>query len=565
MESRRKKVPNYINREYAPFLDVTGKELSGNVGRIADWMCKPSRLDAEYSALITKENIDNKFVEWWGLADTGEFTRTQLLERWFNLLRDDKIYGVKTSLYSHSASPVGKLTDDSIPLGICTPSTETVRGTDNFCKEKAFWTVEVNYEIGTDGEIEIKAVDNIHEEYSRDGGPGMVGVAQKSAYYYVSDDGTHNILKYSLKKHTHFKLLPEARSLPKNKKRPFVVHAKYMGGIGKDGLPTSASGLAAMIYTYSHNSQISIWRKRGANYSGISSVDVKFREMMFRLKYARKGNSDIMSGCCNYYYTYRPAIAETDVNRVILNVANANNLVVGSWVNVGTTERGYGNVLNNVRIKSIKPITIEGQEYRAVYLDTETLISPTVEWYIATIPWGSGSCDNVLGVDGSPNNTNGKYPFIIQGLESQIGAYVVLADVIASNVYENGIDTLTPKICRQAKNIASSPNGNYYDALSYSVKQEKVQWHYIQDIIDENEVITPKTLDGGAGSTTGYQCGVYINAESAYREWLVWALLYDGSMCGLACSAVSNGLGSSYWTIAAGAPGSGATRGEWAE
>lgn len=558
-------MPNYIEKEYAPLLDTTGQDMASNLTRIADQMTSPKRLDAEYGAKVTKENIDNMFVEWWMLADDGSYTKTQLLERWFNLLRDDKVFGVKTYNFADSASSNGELTDDSIPLGVCTPSTETVKGKDNFCKEKAFWTVEVNYEIGDDGEIVITAVDNIHPEFSREGGPGMVGVAQKSAYYYEYNDGTFNILKYSLKKHTGFKLLPEAKSLTPGVKRAFVVHAKYLGGIGADGKPTSASNLPPMIYDYSHNSQISVWRQRGANYSGISSVDVKFREMMFRLKYAKKGNSSTMVGCVNYYLEYKPAIAETDVNRVILKQAEASNLVVGSWVNVGKTSRGSGNDLKAVKIKSIKTVSIEGTQYSAVYLDTKKLISPTTEWFISTIPWGSGSCDHVLGVDGSINNTNGKYPFIIQGLESQIGAYVVLADTIASEVYADGVNTITPKVCKKASNISTSPTENYQNATPFMIKGTTANWHYIQDIIDWDDIITPKEVDGNAGSTTGYQCAIYSPIVSGNYAWYVWAYLSHGSPCGLACSAVNFGLGGAWWLIASGASGSGANRGEWPE
>ncbi len=539
-------------------------ETNKQVNTVTDEMlvAQATILDNYYSSIVTKDNIDGMFVEWWGKASKiGAYNYTSLLERWFDLLTDNKIFGVKTPNFATSQAYTGELTDDSVDLGICTPSTETVKGTDNFCKEKAFWFVEVNYEIADDnGEIIINAVDKVNTNYSRSGELGMVGCAQKSCYYQEYNDGSYEYLKYSVLKYDGFKLMPECVALD-GSKRPFMVHAKYPGGM-KDGKPTSATGLGPMIYDISHNSQITKWRTRGTRYAGMSTCDNAFREKMFRLKYAKKGNSATMQGCTSYYLDYTPAIAETDVTRIVLTTAQAGNLVEGSWVSVGTASRSSSNVLPTVKIKEIKTETINETSYGVVYLDTTTKISPTTSWHIATIPWGSGSCDNVLGVDGSPNNTNGKYPFIIQGLETQNGAYVVLADVISNEVYDAtaGTNTVTPKICKDATKITTSPTANYEDGTP-SVVDSLATWAYIQDI-NEGEVLSPKKVAGGASSSNGYQCAVYVPKSSGNYEWRVWADLGDGSHCGLAAAFLVSGLSLAGWNIACGACGSGANRGE---
>lgn len=541
-------------------LDSTGQEMVENLKDIANSLSNGGALDQRINSQITNENINSKFYEWWGLADDGSQTPTELLERWFNLLKDEKIYGVKTYNFEDSVSSNGELTDDSIALGICTPSTETTKGTDNFITERAFWCVEVNYEIDSNGEIEIKAVDGIHDSFTRDGSNGMVGVAQKSAYIYEANDGTYNILKYSLKKHSGFKLLPECVSTS-NTKRAFMVHAKYMAGVDSNGLLTSASGLAPCNYTYSHNSQISLWRQRGDNYSGTSMCDIKFREIMFRLKYAKKGNSSTMSGCISYYLDYTPAIAEENVTRVILTTSQASNLVVGSWVSVGTAERSSANVLKAVKIKGIKSVTIDGTSYSAIYLDTDTLISPTTSWHIATIPWGSGSCDNVQGVDGSPNLTNGKYPFVIQGLECQIGGWLVLADTIASGVYADGVLDVTPKLVRLAKNISTDITSNYYDGETFEIEGTSGNWYYIQDLI-QGDVVAPRKVGGSANSGNGTQSAIYVQGNNFTNEWLCFGDLGNGGFCGLSCATLNDWLGHATWNIVVGACGSGANRGE---
>ena len=73
------------------------------------------------------------FVEWWHCVDNGSLSRTELLSRWFNLLRSEKTFGVKTYEFNNSVTADGELTDDSIELGVCVPSTNTVK-VDNWVK-----------------------------------------------------------------------------------------------------------------------------------------------------------------------------------------------------------------------------------------------------------------------------------------------------------------------------------------------------------------------------------------------------------------------------------------------
>lgn len=60
--------------------------------------------DSFYAANVTPENIDDMFVSWWHGADDGNYTKTQLLARWFNLLQSDKTFGVKFYDFATSAA-----------------------------------------------------------------------------------------------------------------------------------------------------------------------------------------------------------------------------------------------------------------------------------------------------------------------------------------------------------------------------------------------------------------------------------------------------------------------------
>ena len=552
---------------------LTAAQLAGTSGAAI--------YDAFYAAGVTPENIDDMFVSWWHGADDGQYTKTQLLARWFNLLNSDKTFGTKFYNFGTSQTTQGELCDDSAEIGVTTPSTNTVKGKDPLHQQFAFWTVEVEYEIDANGEIEIKSVAKVDSSFNRGGTNGMVGVAQKTGWLSITNDSVNWWVRYRTAQAPGYVPIAEGVSPVDNKPRAFVVHAKYMGGKGTDGKPTSASGLAPLNYSWSHNSQIAEWRKRGANYAGISICDIFFRILMFWLKYAKKGNSGTMEGCTSYNFQYKCAVAETGVTRVLLTEAQAKNLLVGSSVIVGdvgsgtSTDRGVASMYKcakNVRILSIVSTVVEETTYYAVNLETDTAFDTTTDTYISTMPWWSGSCDDVLGVDGSPTScTNGKEPLIIQGLESQIGAYAVVADIIDTITVSEDSTTMTinPATVRLAKNIAQSKSANYVDTNKPLTipKPANWAWHFIGDLAYDRahpEFTLPSIVDNGANSGNGFKSAVYVPSSGGVFEWLSWSALDDYSACGLACAILCNGLGFAHWYLAAGAPGSGANRGEWA-
>lgn len=541
---------------------LTAAQLAGTSGAAI--------YDAFYAAGVTPENIDDMFVSWWHGADDGQYTKTQLLARWFNLLNSDKTFGTKFYNFGTSQTTQGELCDDSAEIGVTTPSTNTVKGNDPLHQQFAFWTVEVEYEIDANGEIEIKSVAKVDSSFNRGGTNGMVGVAQKTGWLSITNDSVNWWVRYRTAQAPGYVPIAEGVSPVDNKPRAFVVHAKYMGGKGADGKPTSASGLAPLNYTWSHNSQIAEWRKRGANYAGISICDIFFRILMFWLKYAKKGNSGTMEGCTSYNFQYKCAVAETGVTRVLLTEAQAKNLLVGSSVIVGdvgsgtSTDRYVASMYKcakNVRILSIVSTVVEETTYYAVNLETDTAFDTTTDTYISTMPWWSGSCDDVLGVDGSPTScTNGKEPFIIQGLESQIGAYAVVADIIDTITVSDDSTTMTinPATVRLAKNIAQSKSANYVDTNKPLTipKPANWAWHFIGDLAYDKahpEFTLPSIIDNGANSGNGFKSAVSVPSSGGVYEWLSWSNLNDYSNCGLACANLNNGLGNANWNIAAGA------------
>ena len=71
------------------------------------------------------------------------------------------------------------------------------------------------------------------------------------------------------------------------------------------------------------------------------------------------------------------------------------------------------------------------------------------------MPWRSGATDEVAGSDGSPNsNTSGKDPYKIQGIETCIGAYEVLGNVVMDIVFgADGNPTRDVYVCEDASTL----------------------------------------------------------------------------------------------------------------
>lgn len=184
------------------------------------------------------------------------------------------------------------------------------------------------------------------------------------------------------------------------------------------------------------------------------------------------------------------------------------------------------------------------------------------------IAWRSGSCDNVLGVDGSPTNcTSGKEPFIIQGIECMVGAYEVYADAIFKLESADGVFKITPWICKKASEITNNAIGSAYKALSYSLTPPtSAGWRYISSMGFDPAHPCANFPDGlDANSNTGHRAGFYSeNATNALREWQAVGHLWRGTDAALGCASSSLGLGDAWWTVSGRACGTAGNRGEFA-
>lgn len=477
--------------------------------------------------------------------------------KYWDAYRDGKIYTTEFYTYETSPSPTGAKKDSNIGL-VAEPSTNLLAGRDDYSNIGLFKPVEVNAYVDANDDYHITAIKG-DGRFKRDGTNGDVYIMNMLGYIKRFDTPTTWGYSYSDTLHAGFNVLPEAVK-PDGTVRPFLLHAKYIAGVGSDGKLASISGVNPEFNSMSHDGQITKFKVKGEQYSGKTTHDDFWMKLMLFLKYATTNSEAVMKGCISYYLQYQPSIYESGVSRVVLTNAQANALVVGSRVSIGnysggtkTDDRGSAlvhNVANRVKITSITALP-DGLN-SAVNVDAPAF-DTNATTTITTVPWGSGACDSVLGNDGSPiSNTSGKEPLIINGIETMVGGYEVIQNLM---IYNDNTDPLDYKVkvytCYDAKLYkAGSPSADY-KLLSVLMAQTNNAWQYISKLgVDPNHPTALIPVAATASSTTGFADGIYTNAPTTgYRVWLSLGDLSYGSLCGFFCVVGDSGLGNSYWSI----------------
>lgn len=519
------------------------------------------------AAATSKAEVDALFAEWWKIQYNPDlYTKSEMLERWFgNVLVDTRVHGTTTPRYSKSTSMIGELTDDSAGL-TCTPSTESTAGSDPFAHLPQFWCLEVAAEKKADGSHEIFYVEHIDDTAKVRGGEHLCWVLQKNTYKREWQDKDYKYLKTRCTPAPGYKRWKEGTDRT-GKVHEYMAHPKYYAGIDADGGITCGTGLKPANRT-SHQTGVTRWRGRGAQYSGASGSLVKFLDAMMRLKYGRKGNSGKIEGCTNYNYQYTVAVSETGVERVILTKEQAANLLVGSAVMLGIQSGSDRNTASNYSIfdgkliTAIETVTIETKEYSAVYVDNggKTFDTTAGSTYLSTSPYYSGWNDNVLGRDGSRYSpTSGKEPGMIQGVEFMNGSYLIVSDELWQwSTDTDGNYNFDCFKCYDQSKVGSAINENYEQItgahLVYPAGTGGA-WTYITDNIIDDDVLWPEaTTATGSGVGVGAGFGRYPAASGVRAAWC-FGNLNNGGNAGVACRNSNNGVSNANWNGSLGATG----------
>lgn len=497
------------------------------------------------------------------------------LSNFFALRRTGKVYTTRIYKYDTSTSPTGVKMNDNEGL-VRKPSTNTVIGQDDYREIGVFMHFPCNFTVDDKGFNHVTALQG-QPDFKKTGKVD-VGEVTMSAWVGITDNPEYVDYHYSDSPNEALGLRPMGESInPDGTISPFMIHGKYGAG-DIDGVPYSSAGLILANGSQkggkpvSHTGLIAYMRKKGSMYVGTTNWDLFYKQLMMIILYATTSSRSVMTGCNSYTSQEMATVAETEVTRVILPKAKANNYIVGSYVSVGdigsntNKDRYYAymhNLAYDVKILKIEPVDDTNS---AIYLDTEPF-NTTLTTCISTMPWRTGSTDSVLGSDGSPfSNTDNKNPFKIQGIETGYGAYEVLSNVFMDIVTdEDGTPKRDVYICMDASLLTTDMNAakTRYKKVAAQVTYTAASWKYISKCFVDPALGIMVPTETKAGSTTGFCNGLYTDSgTSGQREWLSLGSLSRGTLYGLWLLYASLGVGYAGWNIVSGVSPNG-TRGEW--
>lgn len=499
------------------------------------------------------------------------------LSNYFALRRNGKVFTTKIYKWETSTSPVGVKMNANENM-VAEPSVGRTEGRDDYAQYGLFHHFTCNFSVDENGFNHVDALEGQigFTKY----GKVQVGEVTMSAWFGI-EDTTEAVLYHYSDSQTELTPYPMKESInPDGTISPFMIHAKYAAG-DIDGVPYSSKGLAPANgcqatqarNPVSYTGMITYMHKLGGHYCGTTSWDLFYRQLMMIIKYATTHSQSIMAGCTSYSNQNQNLVEETGVMRVVLTKAQAAGYVIGSYVSIGdvgsnTNKDRYYSYMHN-KAYSVKVTKIEDVDdsNAAVYVDAPEAFDTTLTTWITTMPWHSGATDEVAGSDGSPNsNTNGKDPYKIQGIETCIGAYEVLGNVVMDIVTgPDGNPARDVYVCEDASTLSSNiatVRANYKKAIA-QVAYTAASWKYItEETTDPNLGIMIPTKVGG-GSTTGFADAMYTDAgTSGQREWLALGALDGGAAAGLWILAAYDGWSYTYWNVVSGVSPNG-TRGEW--
>lgn len=536
----------------------------------------------DISDIEDKQNtIQNNYVDKSVLYDVLHNTpHAETVGDFFDLRRTGKIYRTRIPLFATNPTAQCEKMLDNSGLQFA-PSTDTTEGVDDYLngENPLFEWWDCNYKRYDDSTPYPTAIKGADSNFSYTGNVD-VGVIQMSFYYEFKiheDKGYADLTISDTPQILRADMILEPWSecvRADGTVLPYCIGSKYISSIGDDGLLRSVKDGKPENFQ-SYQNMITNYQKKGAGYWGAGTERNTFQIIFALIKGATKNSQSLFAGCTNYNLQYIASIERTD-EATYFPVTNsqANNLIVGSTVCVGyaglnngkaDTDRGQGNMCKYVDRARITKIEAIDDNNKAVYLDTEsgfattkvtlsdTISSPV---YLSTMPWYSGTTDNVIGKhDGSMvSNSNSKYPYRVQGREYAIGNYIIASDTVmmfksdySKDVYvaPHGVKHTTTeadikKNYTLVGNVPASSDGkgNDYWIGDININTETGAWYPTSLGSSDQQGIGDRVYSGGT-STSGT------------REYLQGGSLWSGSRAGFACLGCWYWLGGTGWYFCA--------------
>lgn len=490
----------------------------------------------------------------------------RILEAFFGSMRNGKVY--QTELYLTGTNPTSDGNKTLANKGmVCEPSTDTIEGRDDYEHVGLFNWFNCNYVTDDYGRKIPTAIEGWGNDYKNDGSVD-VGVVAMTPYWSVVEKDGKQIWTLSDTPNDDYGLVPwETARKEDGSYASYVVHSKYISGIGTDGLLRSFSG-SKPARNQSYSNMITNYQKKGKGYWGGGKERNLYRILYQVIKYATKNEQTIFQGTTNYNFQYAAAV-QRDTKETYFPVTNAQaaNIIVGAYVSVG-----YGSVsgssVNNDRSVStihkyaddVKVLRIEDldESNKAVYLDVEegftttpVAISDTVNAPItmSSMHWWSGSTDKVIGKhDGSlTSNTDGKHPYRVMGIEDAVGGYIVYADSVMVFKEDYSKDVYIAR--RGTKHVTDEATIKSTYKLIGNIPANDGADFWIGDIGVDTETCAWFVKAVGSSDRQGWgdRCYAGGKSTSGTREDLGRGSLRSGALGGPVCVNCWYGLGWTGW------------------
>ena len=490
---------------------------------------------------------------------TGTYTRSSI-EAFVRKYRDAKVYGYRQ--YKSTETDLDKLIankDIVVPI----PGTSEVPADDDYIERGPFFWYNVNGKVDPDGNLDVTAVE-YDAKFSLTDPDGDVATLTPTLYYRTVETDEYIDTYVCDSPLAGFKIQPHGET-PDGKPRPFMLYAKYAASQDADGRLRSVSGAKPLLFV-SHDRLITLCDNADTGYSAYNSGDDWYIKTMFMLKYASKNSQAKFNGCTGYSYQYKATVAESDVNRVIIAKTQANNLVVGSCCSLGSNpsggssrDRGNSDTRDIFHLERITKIEDYDTNNSAVYFEGIEPFTTTTNSLLSTMPWWTGSCDNVQG-DGSPVSGNSdKYPFTMQGIELTLGMYEIMGNVVVKNTGDGWKAYLN----HDSRNEKTAYTASVYDDIGLKLPTDSTDsWKYPSYCKDFGGLISSDNT--GGSQSTGMCDGIYTNklSTTGEREWRSFGSLWNWAYAGLFCAVLSSGLSTAGWNCGSRLSFIGRSRGE---
>lgn len=488
---------------------------------------------------------------------------------------DGRTYSVFFEDADETMVCTGTKEDDNADIATPVPSTNAVRNENPYDEIPLFKPIECNGYVDDNGELHITAVKG-EPEFRSDGTKGDVCIALKTGYIRTIIDtvgimgplgkkGTKISVTDSWRESEYpgFPFIPYTAAIrPDGSVRPYVLIPKYQA-VNFNGSYYSLPGFAP-AYNVSHNGQITTFQKRGSQYCGETCSDAEIWETLFMIVFANMNSQAVMVGCTGFGDQYMAAVAEENVERIILAKNQAEYFPIGCCVSIGEmgsstnkdrSQSYMHNLANRVKVTKIEALDDDSGNY-ALYVDNGGVtFNTSATTCVSTMPWHTGSTDKVKGTCGSPySNTNGKEPFKFLGIEFALGQYVVRSDVILNGVYDAEADTYQQEIytCYDCQYFAAEIN-EHYKKLGYVIPDSGNAWKYIKNLgFDVNFPHIRMASEYGGDSNKRFGDAVHTGTRAnGTREFLSLGNLRLWSAAGLRIASLNPWLGNGLWNFSA--------------